>query len=102
MHALHGVAVLLARPEVVRDVDAANDEHAVVLADLAPYVRAEVSLAGLDPARLQRASEGSGQSAACRGHHVVERGGDLPVRIGPVVLLDGAVYTELHGSFVGR
>ena len=87
----------------VRDVDSPDDDHAVILLlHLAPDVAREVPLARLDPARLQRASEGTGQSAAGGGHDVVQRRGDLSFRLHAVVLRDGPVNPELDGSVVRR
>jgi hypothetical protein len=54
-------------------VDAFDDEHAVLLLDLAGGLSDESSFRGVDLARLQRASERAGQSASGCGDDVVER-----------------------------
>ena len=47
--------------EVVRDVDPFHHDHAVVfLLDLALYLTDQGTVTRIDPARLQRASEGTG------------------------------------------
>lgn len=56
---LHGLAVLLASIESVRHVNPADDEYPIVLADLSADVATELSFSCINPARLQRASEGS-------------------------------------------
>jgi hypothetical protein len=59
VHPLHRLAMLLPGLEVVRDVDAFHHDHAVVfLLDLAPYLTNQGTVTRIDPARLQRASEG--------------------------------------------
>jgi hypothetical protein len=59
VHALDG-------GEVIGDVDAADDQDVVFELDLTPDVGREAAVAGVDVARLQRTSEGAGQSAAAR------------------------------------
>src|SRR2546421_7891483 len=55
--------------------------------------------ARLDPARLQRTTQGPGQSTGCRGDQVVERGGARLVlpRLASVVLGDLVVDAEGDG-----
>ena len=81
-------------------MDATDHEHPFVRSDLTANLRYEGALVGLDFARLQRASEGSRQSAAGRGHHVVEGGGDLALGLDAIMDSDPAVDSELDGSFV--
>jgi len=100
VHALHRGPVLLRRGDQVRNVDAPDDQHAVLFADLSPYVRPQPAVTGVDPARLQRASEGSGQSGTGGRHDVVEGGRDLAIWLRAVVLLHGAVDAELDGTVV--
>ena len=78
-------------------MDSPDDENAVVLADLATNVPDEAPVARPDPARLQRASEGAGESPAGGGHDVVERGRDLTLG------LDAARqgYWEAYGGSPG-
>ena len=56
----------------------------------------------IDSARLQRASEGAGQSAAGSGDDIVERRRNITLRLNTVVLLNCPVDSELHGPFVSR
>ena len=55
-----GLTVLFVRLQSVRDEDPANHQDPVFLTHLAPHIGAEVTFACMDPARLQRASEGTG------------------------------------------
>jgi hypothetical protein len=64
MHALDRLPVLLPCREPVCDMDPTDHQNTVFLPDLATNVSAEQTLSRTDPARLQRASEGPGQSAA--------------------------------------
>lgn len=57
---LDSLAVFRVRLQSVRDVDPANHQDSVLLTHLAPYIGAEVTFTCMDPARLQRASEGTG------------------------------------------
>ena len=59
----------------VLHADALDDQHAVLHLHVAFTLRREPALTGVDPARLQRATQGPGQSTGGRGHHVIERGG---------------------------
>ena len=56
------------------DVDSLDHEHAVLSLDLADRLCGQSSFSGGDLTRLQRASEGAGQSPGGRGDHVVECG----------------------------
>ena len=58
----------------VTDSNPLDDEHAILDFDVPFGLRGQVSLTGFDLARLQRATQGPGQSAGCRGNDVVERG----------------------------
>lgn len=60
MDALDRLSMLLAGLEPVGDVDSTNHENAIVLPHLPSHVSAQVAFAGLDLARLQRASKGPG------------------------------------------
>ena len=102
MHALDGLPVLLPGLQPVRHMDATYHDHAVVfLFDLTAHVCGQGSVTRVDSARLQRASEGPRQSAACGGHHIVEGGRDLPFGLDPVVGRDPAVHPELHRAVQG-
>ena len=65
VHPLDSFALLPPGLEPVGDVDAADDENTVVLTHFTANVCTELTLTCTDPARLQRASEGSRQSATC-------------------------------------
>ena len=65
------------------DVDAPKYEHAVLDFDFTICHRGQVTFAGDDPARLQRATQGAEQSPAGRGNDVIDRG---RMRIGNVTL----------------
>jgi len=65
VHPLDRLTVDLPGLKVVGDVDVTDDENTVVLTHLTPNVSTELTLTCTDPARLQRASEGSRQSATC-------------------------------------
>jgi hypothetical protein len=72
--ALHLVAVRVGvEAQAVDDVDALDNEDAVLDLDLAGGLADEPSPACVDVARLQRAPEGAGQSAGRSGNEVVER-----------------------------
>ena len=75
----------------VGDMDAPDDQDLVLQLDLADRVCLETTVSGGDAARLQRAPEGSGQSAGGRGHQVVQGGGVrlTVLGVGAVVLGHG-------------
>jgi hypothetical protein len=56
----------------VGDLDALDDQDAVLVLDLTSRLRGEPSFSGRDVTRLQRASERPRQSAGRRGDDVVE------------------------------
>ena len=63
MHLVDAPSSLLGRGvshETVPDVDSLDYENSVFLLDFTSHVGREASVAGRDPARLQRASEGPG------------------------------------------
>jgi hypothetical protein len=74
METLRDLAVCGIELQVVGDVDTANDEHLPVQFDLTGCVRGQPPLAGRDPARLQRAPKGAGESPGGGGHDVIQRG----------------------------
>ena len=59
----------------IPNVDLFDHEHAVVKLDHAFSIGYEPALIGGDPARLQRATKGSGQSTGGGGDDVIECGG---------------------------
>lgn len=83
----------------IRHMDPSDHQDLAVLFDLAYDRSDECPTACIDVTRLQRASEGTGQSAPCRGDEVVdcrcvrrER-----VLVNAIVLRDLAVNTEADG-----
>ena len=62
-------------PQLVADPNALDDEHAVLDLDIPLGLGGEMSLAGVDLARLQRATQRAGESTCCRRDHVIERCG---------------------------
>ena len=90
--------------EPVVDVDALDDEHLVLDDHGAFGLGAQLPLARVDPARLQRATQGAGESTCGRGDDVVEgRGvvGILP-RLGAVVFAHLVVGPEPDGLGLRR
>src|SRR5260370_19236646 len=79
--------------ESVANVDAFDHQHAVLEFDLAGRVALESAFASRDVTRLQRASEGAGQSAGGGRDDVVERSRTLRLCScrHTVVLGDGGV-----------
>src|SRR5207253_4809658 len=59
--------------QLVADPNALDDEHAVLDLDVPLGVGCEMSLAGVDLARLQRATQRAGESTCRRCDHVIER-----------------------------
>ena len=62
-----------ATSQLIADPNALDDEHAALDLDVALGLGCEVSLAGVDLARLQRATQRAGESTCRGGDHVIER-----------------------------
>jgi hypothetical protein len=60
--------------ECVADPNPLDDEDAILDFDVPFGLRGQMALTGFDLARLQRATQGPGQSACRGGDDVVERG----------------------------
>ncbi len=60
-------------PQLVADPNALDDEHAVLDLDIPLGLGGEMSLASVDLARLQRATQRAGESTCRGGDHVIER-----------------------------
>lgn len=90
--------------QAIAHPDPLDHQHPVLHLDVAFGVRLQLPLPGVDPARLQRATQGAGQSAGGGGNHVVERGGPglNPLRQPAVVLADGAVGAKRNRLGLGR
>jgi len=104
MDTLRDVAVCGVELQVVGDVDTANDEHLPIQFDLTGRVRGQPSIAGRDPARLQRAPKGAGESPGGRGHDIIQRGGVRHVDLGihAVVFRDLRMDAEERRLILGR
>ena len=59
--------------QLITHADALDDQDAVFDLDIAFGLRHEPALIRRDPARLQRATQGAGQSTGRRRNHIVER-----------------------------
>ena len=88
--------VLRTAAQCVVDADPLDDEHLVHEVDLALGLGGQPALARVDPARLQRAAQGPGQSTRSRRDDVVERRRVLGVLAGggAVMLAHRAVRAE--------
>ncbi len=102
--ALDGLAVLCHSAQVIGHMDSSENEHLVVRLDLSFHFSRQLSIAGVDVARLQRASERAEQSASRRGDDVVDRRGmGLGYFRGHAIMLgDGAVDAEHRRLGFGR
>ena len=96
-------ALVPGHPDPVVDADPLEDQHAVLVLDLAAGLDVVPVLLNFDLTRFQRAGEGAGQSAGGCGYYVVERGrlGREPLRVGAVVLGHFGVHAEAHGLVGG-
>ena len=68
---LGGFLLVGIEPQIVLHVDAADDQYPTIQLDLPHGFRPEPTLARRNPARLQRAPEGSRESPGCSSHNVV-------------------------------
>jgi hypothetical protein len=89
--------------ERVADPNPLDDEHAILDLDVAFGIRCQVALPGFDPARLQRATQGSGQSTSRGRDDVVERGRVRleRARRGPVMFRNLVVDAEADRIALG-
>src|SRR5216684_1544289 len=100
MRSLRRLALVLgAAGEVIANVDALDHQHLVLDDHDTLGIGGQLSLAGVDPARLQRASKGTGESTGRRGDDVVERGRVVGVLAGSgaVMLAHLVVGPEYDG-----
>jgi hypothetical protein len=100
MRSLRRLALVLrAAGEVIANVNALDHQHLVLDDHDTLGIRGQLSLAGVDPARLQRASKGARESTGRRGDHVVERRGVIGVLAGrgAVMLAHLVVGSEHDG-----
>ncbi len=101
MRAPGSLSVCLVARETVDDVDPLDHEDAVLLLDLTGHGGGESTGRRRDPARLQRASERSGQSATRGGDDVVERRREFLLGLDSIVIRDGPMHPE-HGGLLRR
>jgi len=100
MGSLRGLSLVLrATRQRVADADPLDDEHLVLEVDLAFGLGRQPSPARVDPARLQRATQGAGESTGSGGDDIVERRGVIGILAGrrAVVLTDLVVGAEVDG-----
>lgn len=90
--------------QAIAHPDPLDHQDPVLHLDVAFGVRLQLPLPGIDPARLQRATQGARESAGGGGNDVVERGGPgfHPFRQPAVVLADGSVRAERNRFGLGR
>jgi hypothetical protein len=74
--------------QIIRDVNPFDNQHVVLFLNFTLYIRGKQAIASRNFARFQRATKGTGQSAARRGHQIIQRGGVgiVDVRIHAVML----------------
>jgi hypothetical protein len=97
MRALGGLSLVVGTAgQRVANANPLDDEDLVLDVDLALGLRRQPPLARVDPARLQRATQGAGESTGGCGDDVVEGRGVVGIltRRGAVVLADLVVRTE--------
>ena len=102
---LHSFAVRFLGLKPVADVDPLQDQHLAVFFDFSHRLGLKLAAARIDSTGLQRTAEGSGQSAGCRRHDVVDcRGMRLERRLefDAVVLGDLTVDAEGDGFLLSR
>ena len=90
--------------QLISNTNAFDHQHLVVDLDVAFSIADEPAFCGVDTARLQRATQGAGQSTGCCRHDVIERGGVVGVEPGrgSVVLTHLVVGSEHDGCGLGR
>ena len=69
--AFDNLPLVLTGTQAVVGVNPFQDEHIPIQLNLARDFRSEVQVTRIDLTRFQRAPKGSGQSAARRGHNIV-------------------------------
>jgi len=85
-------------------MDPADDQYLSVEFDFSRRVRGQQSLPGWDPARLQRAPEGAGESPGGGRHDVIQRRGarGVDARVDPIVLGNRRVDPKEDRPLLGR
>jgi hypothetical protein len=98
VHALDYLPLAHWRLQLVPDFNAANHQDISFQFDLSSNLGDQFAVAGVDLARFQRASKGSGQSSSCCRNHVIQgrgAGGEFAWR-NFVVPSDFRMNTESH------
>ncbi len=72
MDALDRLALCLSSPHLVMRMDSTDHQNVVLELDFTRNLGDEIPLAGFDLASLQRTAEGSGQSTASGGNHIIQ------------------------------
>jgi len=93
--------MLLIRHEVVRDAYPLDDQNAVFLFHLSNHFGRELTSARRDPARLQRATKGAGESPPGGGDHVIQRRRILLSNVGSVMAGNVPVNPKVDGTVMG-
>ena len=75
MDAFNSLSSFSGRFDVVDHVNATDDQHFPLEFDFSSDLSGQFLLTCINFARLQRAPEGSCQSAACRSDHIIKGGG---------------------------
>ena len=99
---LDDLALIFRRAQPVANKDSADDQHVAVQFDFASHFRDQLTVAGINLTRFQRAPEGAGQSSSRGGHHVIERGGARRVSLRGNLVMFGnlRVHSEHHRSLL--
>jgi hypothetical protein len=91
-----GFASIFRYSQTILDTDSLDNQNLLIQLDLALHLRGQIVLMQLDSARLQRASQGTGESPASSSDNVVEGSSGRRKEIGAysVVLRDLGVNPE--------
>ena len=105
MHALDGFPNVFRARQRESDVNTPDDKYTVFGFNFAACFRCKLPLTRIDFARLQRAPEGSKQSAGSRSHDVID-GRRMRLLefsfVNPIVLRDSAMNAEHDGILLAR
>jgi len=105
VRALGGLSLVLrAAGQLISNANAFDHQHLVLDFHVAFSLAHEPAVAGVDPARLQRATQGAGQSTGSGCHDIIERRGVVGVEPGrgSVVLAHLVVGSENDGFGLHR
>jgi hypothetical protein len=98
VYPLDGLLVCAIGSQPIVSMYPLNDEYVPLELNLTGYVGSKPASAGIYPARLQRAPEGSGQSTSRCSHDVIKSGGvrEEVIRGNVVMLGHFGVHAEGH------